>query len=52
MGFVAVCWTVLLDGNVDLSVTMSIINTQLFMGSKHFHVSCQQKKIKIVEKLS
>lgn len=36
MGFVAVCWTILLDGNIDLSITMAIINTQLYMGNAIF----------------
>lgn len=32
MGFVAVCWTTLLGGNIDLSITLAIINTQLYLG--------------------
>lgn len=32
MGFVAVCWTTLLDGNIDLSITLAIINTQIYLG--------------------
>lgn len=36
MGFVAVCWSILLDGNIDLSITMAIINTQLYMGLHFF----------------
>lgn len=37
MGFVAVCWSILLDGNIDLSITLAIINTQLYMGL-HFWI--------------
>lgn len=32
MKFVAVCWTTILDGTIDLSITLTIINTQLYLG--------------------
>lgn len=32
LGFVAICWTVVLEGNIDLSIIMTIVNIHLYFG--------------------
>lgn len=32
MGFLSVCWTSVLDGNVDLSVMLTLVNTLFYLG--------------------
>lgn len=50
LGYSAVCWSLNLNGNIDLSILLAIVNTMPFFGKLWFHVvhCCNSlKKIRI-----